>query len=268
VPRLRSRRDARLLDPALGRANRLAEIGWAPNEHGVHRAKLEFVADLRQALGALASAIPDRAGSTWLDGLPASVRGEIDAALRPPDAASWGPHAVVATCRSILPRATLATVDTGSHRILLSQVWRCYEPYGLLQSTGLATMGYGLPAAIGAKLARPDRPVVCFTGDGGLEMTIGELATLRDLGLPLTIVCFADRSLALIELKQRRMGLGTLGVDFPATDLVAVARAYGGHGVRVTDRTALAAACWAALASDRFTLIEAVVDKAEYAGQM
>jgi acetolactate synthase-1/2/3 large subunit len=109
---------------------------------------------------------------------------------------------------------------------------------------------------------------VCFTGDGGLEMTIGELATLRDLGLPLTIVCFADRSLALIELKQRRMGLGNLGVDFPATDLVAVARAYGGHGVRVTDRTALAAACRAALASDRFTLIEAVVDKAEYAGQM
>lgn len=245
-----------------------AEIGWAPNEHGVHRAKLEFVADLRLALGGLASAIPDRAGSTWLDGLPGSVRGEIDAALRPPDDASWGPHAVVVTCRSVFPRETLATVDTGSHRILLSQVWQCYEPYGLLQSTGLATMGYGLPAAIGAKLARPDRPVVCFTGDGGLEMTIGELATLRDLGLPLTIVCFADRSLALIELKQRRMGLGNLGVDFPATDLVAVARAYGGHGVRVTDRTALAAACRAALASDRFTLIEAVVDKAEYAGQM
>ena len=196
------------------------------------------------------------------------MRGEIEAALRPPDAASWGPHAVVATCRSVFPRETLATVDTGSHRILLSQVWQCYEPYGLLQSTGLATMGYGLPAAIGAKLARPDRPVVCFTGDGGLEMTIGELATLRDLGLPLTIVCFADRSLALIELKQRRMGLANLGVDFPATDLVAVARAYGGHGVRVTDRTALAAACRAALASDRFTLIEAVVDKAEYAGQM
>jgi len=245
-----------------------AEIGWAPNEHGVHRAKLEFVADLRLALGALASAIPDRAGSTWLDGLPGSVRGDIDAALRPPDPASWGPHAVVATCRSVFPREALATVDTGSHRILLSQVWQCYEPYGLLQSTGLATMGYGLPAAIGAKLARPDRPVVCFTGDGGLEMTIGELATLRDLGLPLTIVCFADRSLALIELKQRRMGLANLGVDFPATDLVAVARAYGGHGVRVTDRTTLAAACRTALASDRFTLIEAVVDKAEYAGQM
>ena len=159
-------------------------------------------------------------------------------------------------------------MDTGSHRILLNHVWECYEPYGLLQSTGLATMGYGLPAAIGAKLARPERPVVCFTGDAGLEMTIGELATLRDLRLAVTIVCFADRSLALIELKQRRMGLPNLGVDFPGTDLAAVARAYGGRGVRVTDRGQLAAACREALGQDRFTLIEAVVDKAEYGSQM
>ena len=247
---------------------RSAEIAWAPNDHGVHRAQLELVADLAVALGQLVAMIPDRAGTTWLDGLPAAVRAEIRAGLRPPAAGRWGPHAIVATCRRVFPRETIATVDTGSHRILLSHVWECFEPYGLLQSTGLATMGYGLPAAIGAKLARPERPVVCFTGDGGLEMTIGELATLRDLRLPLSIVCFADRSLALIELKQRRMGLPSLGVDFPATDLAAVARAYGGHGVRVTDQSALAEACRAALARDRFTLIEAVVDKAEYAGQM
>ena len=245
-----------------------AEIGWAPNDHGVHRTALEFTADLRVALGQLAAAIPDRAGSTWIDGLPAMVREEIQASLRPAADNSWGPHAVVETCRRIFPRDTIATVDTGSHRILLSQVWECYEPHGLLQSTGLATMGYGLPAAIGAKLARPERPVVCFTGDAGLEMTIGELATARDLGLPLTVVCFADRSLALIELKQRRMKLQNLGVDFPATDFAAVARAYGGHGERVASREELGRACRDALARDRFTLIEAVVDKAEYAGQM
>ena len=200
--------------------------------------------------------------------MPAAARAEIQASLRPKGVEAWGPHAVVETCRLAFPRNTLATVDTGSHRILLNHVWECYEPYGLLQSTGLATMGYGLPAAIGAKLARPERPVVCFTGDAGLEMTIGELATLRDLRLAVTVVCFADRSLALIELKQRRMGLPNLGVDFPGTDLSAVARAYGGRGVRVTDRGQLAAACREALGQDRFTLIEAVVAKAEYASQM
>ena len=245
-----------------------AEIAWAPNDHHVHWTRLEFVADLRLALGQLVAMIPDRGGETWPDGLPAAARAEIQTSLRPKGVEAWGPHAVIETCRQAFPRNTLATVDTGSHRILLNHVWECYEPYGLLQSTGLATMGYGLPAAIGAKLARPERPVVCFTGDAGLEMTIGELATLRDLRLAVTIVCFADRSLALIELKQRRMGLPNLGVDFPGTDLAAVARAYGGRGVRVTDRGQLAAACREALGQDRFTLIEAVVEKAEYGSQM
>lgn len=245
-----------------------AEIAWALVDHAVHRAKLQSVADVKTALAQLASLVPERAGATWIDGLPGAVREEIRASLRPPDADSWGPHAVVEVCRHVFPRDTLATVDTGSHRILLSQVWECYEPAALLQSTGLATMGYGLPAAIGAKLARPDRPVVCFTGDGGLEMTIGELATLRDLGLPIAILCFADRSLTLIELKQRRMELPNLGVDFPGTDLAQVARAYGGHGERVASRKELMRACRAALARDRFTLIEAIVDKAEYASQM
>ena len=244
-----------------------AEIGWAPNGHGVHRAKLELVADLRIALAQLSSLVPDRAGSTWSDGLPGAVRDEVAAALQPA-AGQWGPHAVVATCRRVLPRETLATVDTGAHRILLNHVWRCHEPHGLLQSTGLATMGYGLPSAIGVKLARGDRPVVCFTGDASLEMVIGELATVRDLGLPLVIVVFADRSLALIELKQRRLGLRNLGVDAPATDFAAIARAYGGHGVRVESIVELEDACRRALGRDRFTLIEAVVDKAEYGGQM
>lgn len=244
-----------------------AEIGWAPRDHEVHRTKLEFVADLRVALEQITARIANRAGTTWPDGLPSTVRMEVDGALRPPGAA-WGPHAVIETVRRVFPRETLATVDTGAHRILLSHVWPCHEPFGLLQSTGLATMGYGLPAAIGAKLARPERPVVCFTGDGGLEMVIGELATLRDLRLPVTIVCFADQSLALIELKQRRLGLPNLGVDAPATDFAAIADAYGGHGVRVRSRAELEAACRAALSRATFTLIEALVDKAEYAQQM
>jgi len=245
-----------------------AEIGWAPRDHEVHRTKLEFVADLRVALEQLTARTASRAaGTTWPDGLPSTVRKEVDGALRPA-AAAWGPHAVVETVRRVFPRETLATVDTGAHRILLSHVWPCFEPFGLLQSTGLATMGYGLPAAIGAKLARPERPVVCFTGDGGLEMVIGELATLRDFRLPVTIVCFADQSLALIELKQRRLGLPNLGVDAPATDFAAIAGAYGGHGVRVRTRAELEAACRAALSRATFTLIEAVVDKAEYARQM
>lgn len=245
------------------------EIGWAPRDHGVHRTKLEFVANLKVALRQLLGETADRGGATWPGALPFAAKKKIQAALRPREAGKWGPHTVIETCRRLFPRETLATADTGAHRILLSHVWPCYEPYGLLQSTGLATMGFGLPAAIGAKLARPERPVLCFTGDAGLEMVLGELATLRDLHLPLTVVCFADRSLALIELKQRRMKLKNVGVDFPGTDFAAVAAALGGVGIRVASTPELEAACEAALCRhDTFTLIEAVVDKGEYAGQM
>src|SRR2546425_521813 len=113
-----------------------AEIAGAPKDHLVHRTKLEFVADLKAALAHLSVLVPERAGRTWLDGTPAAVRTEIADSLRPPGA-RWGPHAVIATCRRVFPRETLATVDTGAHRILLSHIWPCYEPYGLLQSTGL-----------------------------------------------------------------------------------------------------------------------------------
>lgn len=246
-----------------------AGISWTPNDHKVYETKLEFVANLKIALGQLVSHTVDRSGTTWLDGFHAAARQEIQTLLHPQKAGAWGPHAVIETCRRLFPRDAIATADSGAHRILLSHVWQCYEPGGLLQSTGLATMGYGLPAAIGAKLARPERPVVCFTGDGGLEMIVGELATLRDLRLPLIVICFADRSLALIELKQRRMNLKNLGVDFPGTDFVAVARAFGGNGSRVTSQRELEDTCARALRiSDTFTLIEAVIDKAEYSGQM
>lgn len=250
------------------RHTRSASLGWAPQEHEVFRTRLEVTGNVRAKLAGLLSLLPKRSAAAWKDGLPDRCRREAEASMRPLEEGAWGPHAVIETCRKAFPRETIATADTGAHRILLSQVWSSYEPHGLLQSTGLATMGYGLSSAIGAKIARPDRPVVCFTGDGGLEMFLGELATLRDLRLPVAIVCFADRSLALIELKQRRSRLRNLGVDFPATDFCAVARAFGGEGVTVRNRRELESACRGALEAKTFSLIEALIDKAEYDGQI
>ena len=179
----------------------------------------------------------------------------------------WGPARVVEVVRAILPREAVATADSGAHRILLSQLWDCYAPRGLLQSTGLCTMGCALPLAAGYKTARPEAPVVAFTGDAGLEMVLGELATLRDLGLPLIVVVFVDASLALIEMKQRRVGLANLGVDFGATDFPALARALGGHGVAVRDAAALERELGTALARDGFTLLACEVARRSYDGR-
>ena len=172
------------------------------------------------------------------------------------------------TVRRVLPRNGIATVDSGAHRILQSQVWEAYEPRTLLQSTGLCTMGGALPLAIGAKLAEPERPVVVFTGDAGLEMVLGELATVRDLGLGLAVVVFVDASLALIELKQRGSGMANVGVDFGETDFAAVADGLGGRGVWVEDREALVQELDAALQAETFTILACRIGRAAYDGRL
>jgi len=103
-------------------------------------------------------------------------------------------------------------------------------------------------------------------GDAGIEMTLGELSTLRDLGLPLVVVVFVDQSLALIELKQRRSALQNAGVDFRRTDFAALARIYGGNGVTVTGPGDAGPAVTQALAADRFTLIAVEIPRRAYDG--
>ncbi len=250
-----------LWDPA---AQRVIDFAAAPNRHYMHQASLSFVGDVGAGLDALRDGIAARA--TWPDGAPAAAKERLAAAFNQNEA--WGPAAITKTVRAALPRDGIATVDSGAHRILLSQVWECYGARGLLQSTGLCTMGCALPLAMGAKLAAPERAVVAFTGDAGLEMVLGELATLRDLRLPVAVVVFVDASLALIEIKQRAMGFQNRAVDFQATDFEAVAKALGGHGVTVDSREALTAALEAAFAAETFTVIACSIDRMAYDGRL
>ena len=244
--------------------HRVVEFAAVANTHYMHQARLSFVGDVGAGVAALGAGVAAR--PTWPGHEPARVAEALAGAFDANEA--WGPAAVARTVRRGLPRDGIASVDSGAHRILLSQVWEAYAPRTLLQSTGLCTMGCALPLAIGAKLVEPERPVVAFTGDAGLEMVLGELATLRDLALPVVVVVFVDGSLALIEMKQRQAGLAAAGVALGPTDFAAVARALGGHGVTVDDRQALAAALEAGLAADRFTVIACQIPAAAYDGRL
>ncbi len=218
--------------------------------HGMHASSLIVEGHVGSALAALADTLRPRA--TWPDKLPAMARAQLRDAFAP--RGDWGPGIVFDTMRAIAPPATIATADSGAHRILLSQMWRCDAPRALLQSSGLCTMGCALPLAIGAALAS-GAPVICFVGDAGLEMTLGELATARDLGVPVVVVVLVDSSLALIELKQRQAQMANSGVDFGETDFAAVARAMGGHGGAIDNRAALETEARAAFARPGFTLL-------------
>mgnify|MGYP003136226948 CR=1 FL=1 len=239
------------------------EISAQPNTHYVHQADLSFVCDVGEGIRTLTAGINGK--ETWAGDGIAKMQAILKDAF--PRDEAWGPAAVIDSARKAFPKNGFAAVDTGAHRILLSQQWDCYQPRTLTQSTGLCTMGCALPLAMGHKIAHPETPVIAFTGDGGMEMILGELATLRDMRLPVVIVVFVDQSLSLIELKQRANTQDNLGVDFGGTDFAALANVMGGIGVTAADRETLEKAIADGLEADTFTLIACPIGRKAYDGR-
>ena len=243
---------------------RVIDIATVANDHYMHQASVNFVADIGATLEALAQGCTAR--KTWVGGEPLAVRAALAKAFPQDD--DWSAAAVIAETRAALPAGALATADSGAHRILLSQMWTCDEPRGLVQSTALCTMGCAVPLAIGQKLRSPDRTVVSFSGDAGFLMVAGELATAAELKTPVIFVIFVDASLALIEKKQRERQLPNHGVDFARHDFAAIGSAFGGRGVRVRSRGELRHALTEARQSETFTVIAAEIGARDYDGRI
>lgn len=251
------------LEPFSGAAT-VVELTAAPVDHGMHRVDRRLLGSVGSLLGAIFDdAMPH---AIWPSGEPWAAREGLSTLFAP--SAAWGPHAIFNELTKSLPADATLTVDSGAHRILFSQMWRARRPLEVLQSAGLCTMAAALPLAIGAKIAEPERPVVAVLGDGGLEMGLGELGTLRDQKLPVIVVVLQDQSLALIELKQRQAGLGRSGVTLGPTDLAAVARAFGGVGVQVETQVSLRTALANALVSPTFTVIACQIDAESYVNRL
>ena len=250
-------------DP-FGADQRVIDISAVSNDHYMHQAPLNFVGDVGASLAALSSGIAPR--ETWTGGEIAASKAALREAFNVDE--DWGPAAIVDEARRACPAGTVATADSGAHRIVASHVWECDHLGGLLQSSALCTMGCAVPLAMGRKLAEPDRPVIAFVGDAGLEMFLGELVTARDLKLGVPVVVFVDEQLGLIELKQRGSQMANLGVEFPGTDFTAVAQAMGGEGVTVHDRAALNTAIKTAHGRDTFTVISAIIGRNAYDGRI
>lgn len=240
------------------------DIAAEPNRHYMHQATLSFVAGVAPTLQALGLAEPQ--ALVWPKGEIADLKTALATAFAPEQ--DWGPGVVISECRAALPADALASVDSGAHRILLSQMWTCTQPRTLLQSSGFCTMGCAVPLAIGMKLAAPEKQVVGFVGDAGLLMGIGELATAAELGVAPIFVVFVDASLALIEIKQRQRQLKNAGVDFDAHDFTTLGEAFGGAAHTVHNRAELRLALEAAQRSKRFTVIAAVIERGAYDGRI
>jgi len=245
----------------------------APAAHGWFTGATRLTMPIDEALGVLAAG----SGGT-VEWPPDAGRGaKTDAARRLAAAATaapgrLAPQQVVATARACAPPETIATVDAGAHMLVTMPLWEVPGPRLLLTSSGLATMGYALPAAIAAALCQPPAqvaPVLAFTGDGGLGMTLAEIETAVRLSLRVIVIVFNDAALSLIEIKQKPAGHGgEAAVRYRPTSFAAAAAAMGAAGAVVSSERELAAALTDALARPGPTVIDAHVDPAGYPAVM
>lgn len=237
--------------------------GWANTDPALPAAA-EIVGELAPALRRLAQVRPGTERG-WGGARVARYRAET--AIGPRRAPARGritPQQALAALREVLPDETIVSVDVGSHKILACLEWPMPAPNRFLVSNGLSSMGYGLPAAIAARHARPDDPALCLTGDAGLAMVFGELGTLAEVGGPAVVVVFKDDALDLIRSHQRRAGLPPFGTEFRGPDFVRIAEAHGIEGVRAPGHGALAEATERALRQREPILIEVAIDPASY----
>ena len=152
----------------------------------------------------------------------------------PADSKSIMPEALVEKVQAAAPADTIYTTDVGEHQMYAAQYLKLDEPRHFLTSGGQGTMGFGLPAAVGAAVAFPDKPVVCFTGDGSIQMCIQELITCKRYGLAPKIVIFNNGYLGMVAVWQKLYCGGRLSETTldPQPDFVALAKAYGHVGYR------------------------------------
>ena len=180
-----------------------------------------------------------------------------------PASANFATHQVLDVLRAELADDAVLTYDVGAHTHQIATQWQTDFPHTAVATNGWSSMGYGLPSAFAAKLARPDRQVVGVVGDGGFQMTVGELATARRLGICVPIIVLNDGWLGLMKVKQERLGnpesASVLGepLDPPAH--------YFGVPVRgVRDQAELADAIKWALSLEGPSVIETFVDVEPY----
>ena len=137
----------------------------------------------------------------------------------------------------LLPEGTIVTTDVGQHQMWVAHAYPFSAPRSLLTSGGLGTMGFGLPAAIGAALSNPGRTVLCVSGDGSFQMNIQELATLAELNLPVKIVIMNNGHLGLVRQQQelfyeKRYIASSFSLRL---DFAALGRQFGIRGFRVCE---------------------------------
>lgn len=258
---------ARFDDRATGKV-----AAFCPKAHIIHididpgelnkikAATLGLVGDVATVMQALLPQVDTQLRAPWLERIGELKR---DFPLEMPQAedprSHYGLIRAVAAC---LPADAVVTTDVGQHQMWVAQAFPLSRPRQWLTSGGLGTMGFGVPAAIGAALAFPERTVVCFTGDGSLLMNIQEFATAAELGANIKVIVMNNAALGLVYQQQTLFyGRRLFASRFKqGPDFSAIARGFGLRALNLDREADPRAALAAELAAPGPALVHASID--------
>ena len=177
------------------------------------------------------------------------------------DAKPIHPGFVAATVRRLSDKNAIITVDVGGHAIWMEDYFRGYMPLTYLRSGDYGSMGFALPAAIAAKIAKPDQQIIAVTGDGGFSMSMMELATAVENNLKMVVIVLNDSKYGVIwQMQRTRHKSRHTGVDLQSSNFAEVAKGLGAEGIRVEDSQELVASVRAAFSNEKVTVLDVVTD--------
>ena len=223
------------------------------------RVALGIVADIKDLLTVVASRVKTAAHPEWIKflGLPKTLM-----PYRPLTPGAIMPQQVIDAIVKATKGHCLLATDVGQHQMFAARRFPHRHPRHFITSGGMGAMGFGIPAAIGAAIAKPDHRVVAVLGDGGAQMTAEELLVAAQLKLPIAFVVFNNRSLGMIAQMQKREWYG----GYSTPDFTTLAKAYGLPAVRIADPAKLDSGIAKAVRSKSPVLVEVLIDgKAEVA---
>lgn len=225
-------------------------------------AALPVIGDVRCFLRALLPLVQEKDNPAWLKQI---ARWKEEHPLRFCEDGSLKPQQIIRALGEITKGDCIVATDVGQHQMWAAQFFKVRKPYTFLSSGGLGTMGYGLPAALGAQLGNPEKLVLSLTGDGSFQMNMFELGTAMQEKLPLKIFIFNNHALGMVKQLQyfycaRRYSQ----VNFTfCPDFVQLARAYDAVGIRLERSEDIYPTLDEVLANGRLTIVDCIIDPDE-----
>jgi len=226
---------------------------------------LEIHNDAKEVLQSLIPLVEQKSYESWIREFRICDKVEYEKVIKQetdPESGNIKMGEVVKNVSELTNGKSIIVTDVGQHQMSAARYYKFMEPKSLVTSGGMGTMGFGLPAAVGAKTGNPDKEVVAFIGDGGFQMTIQELGTIMQYGIPVKIIILNNAFLGMVRqwqdmfFKKRYASTELVNPDF-----IKIAEGYGIPGKRVLERDELKSSLQEMLAAKGPYILDIHIEK-------